>query len=94
MAGFSEADFEPVPAKLGCGEGWALVLDDDNSREARCVARALCSEVGLGIDQAMEVLFQAERHGSAIVTITSPERARRLHQALASRAFRVSLRPC
>lgn len=76
------------------GEGWAIVLHDDDLLTLRQVLCALRRIAGLTHDAAVEVTWQASLRGRAIITITTFEEADRIAAELAGEKLPVELLPC
>jgi hypothetical protein len=75
------------------GEGWAVVIHDDDFLEMRQAIRALRT-AGLGCEVAREVVWQACDRGWAIATITSREEADRIIVCLRNEQVQAELLPC
>jgi len=93
MTGWGEHEDEKTAAGIS-GEGWAVVLYDDDVHEVKCVARALRRLAHLSMEQAIEATLKAERCGSAVVTITDEESARMLADELTAELMKVEVRLC
>lgn len=76
------------------GEGWAIVLYDDDLLTLRHVLCALRRIAGLSHDAAVEVTWQASLKGRAVVTITSFAEADRIAAELVAEQLPVELLPC
>jgi len=76
------------------GEGWAVVIHDDDFHEMREVACALKRVAGLSCDVAREIVWKACDKGWAVVTIATREEADAIVAALRSEQVSAALLPC
>ena len=86
-------DFDPSAHRGAApsGEGWGVVLYDNDEPEVKQVTAALMKFVGVSLDQAMSATMKAERDGSAIVTITTQAHAHKIAEGLKSADMEVEL---
>jgi ATP-dependent Clp protease adapter protein ClpS len=94
MAFLEDADPNKERRREVPGEGWAIVLYNDDLLALRHVLCTLRRIVGLSCEAALEVSWQASLKGRAIVTITTYAEAEKIAEALADERLPVDLLPC
>lgn len=83
---------EQAAAQKAPGEGWAVVLYNDDHNEMTYVALLLRKATGFTIEQCAEIMMTAHTQGKAIVTITEKPRAERIVSVLTTGGLTAELR--
>ena len=89
MAGISDPEQD---RNATAGEGFGVVLFDDDVHEVKRVAATLMRVARMSMDQAMEATLKAENNGHAVITITTEERANEMVAQLLAAEMAAELR--
>ncbi len=73
------------------GEGWAVILFNDGAHDKDEVTMQIVLATGCPWENAEDVMIRAERHGQAVVTITTFSEAERVATVLRRIALRVAV---
>jgi len=87
LEGEEAAQVEQAP-----GEGWAVVLFNDDHNEMLYVALLLRQATGFSLDQCRDIMMTAHTMGKAIVTVTEKPRAERIVSVLTTGGLTAKLR--
>lgn len=79
-------------AATGFGEGWAVILFNDDVHDMVEVVVAIHLATGFGEPQCIEIMLTAHRAGKAVVTITEREEAEKIASVLRTHKLTVELR--
>jgi ATP-dependent Clp protease adapter protein ClpS len=93
MTGEERNEMQPRPNAVP-GEGWAVVIYNNDSIEVKIMASQLIRHAGVALDQAIDTTLKAERNGSAIVTITTERHANEIVEQLLAADMHADLHPC
>ncbi len=84
---------EGVSERQAPGEGWAVVLHNDDHNDMLHVAALIVRATGFSLERAWEIMMTAHTEGKAIVTITDKPKAEAIASVLESGGLTVDLKP-
>lgn len=76
---------------LSPGEGWAVILYNDDVNEMMHVVRMIRKATGFSAERAFEIMMTAHTKGKAVVTITEKVEAERIASVLRTGGLTVEL---
>ena len=75
------------------GEGWAVVLYNDDHNDMLYVAALLMTATGFSLERAWDIMMTAHTKGKAVVTIADKPEAERIASVLKTGGLTVELKP-
>lgn len=86
-AGHAEGENE----ELSPGEGWAVILYNDDHNDMLHVVAMIVKATGFAVERAVEIMMTAHTKGKALVTITEKAQAERIASMLKTGGLTVEL---
>ncbi len=75
------------------GEGWAVILHNDDHNDMLYVAALIVKATGFSLERAWEIMMAAHTKGKSVVTITDKAEAEKISSVLKTGGLVVELKP-